>query len=162
MCASLDEHFVCCSMAPNLLGNIMLGNSADPVQIISKPVEYHDRTISQPQPRIVKVTETRKPSQSTGPKYKWEIVWRNVIAFIYLHTFGLYGLYLLFNGCQLKTVYWGKITFYLISFDRLMTRWSTRFKLVGSKGLARVLRVTVDYFSSYLMWIHYSCYNLNQ
>ncbi|XP_049820262.1 acyl-CoA Delta-9 desaturase-like isoform X2 [Aethina tumida] len=93
-------------MAPNLLGNIMLGNSADPVQIISKPVEYHDRTISQPQPRIVKVTETRKPNQSTGPKYKWEIVWRNVIAFIYLHTFGLYGLYLLFNGCQLKTVYW--------------------------------------------------------
>ncbi|CAH0558582.1 unnamed protein product [Brassicogethes aeneus] len=85
-------------MAPNLT-DMMLSNSADPVQIISKPVEYRVRPVDPPKPKII----YNKPSQ---PQYEWQIVWRNVIAFIYLHSFAIYGLYLLFAACKTKTIYW--------------------------------------------------------
>ena len=41
-------------------------------------------------------------------EYKWDIQWRNVIAFIYLHTFACYGIYLAFTEAKGKTIYWGK------------------------------------------------------
>ncbi|XP_054003373.1 acyl-CoA Delta-9 desaturase-like isoform X1 [Hylaeus anthracinus] len=45
-------------------------------------------------------------STNSAPKYKWKIVWRNAIAFLYLHIGALYGLYLLFNGTKLYTAIW--------------------------------------------------------
>lgn len=43
--------------------------------------------------------------------HKWSIVWRNVMAFIYLHSCALYALYLIaFNGVQLKTIACSKLT----------------------------------------------------
>lgn len=51
------------------------------------------------------------PKKANTPKelpYKWEIVWRNVLAFIYLHVGALYGLYIFFYLCQIKTALWGK------------------------------------------------------
>ncbi|GAB1864914.1 Acyl-CoA Delta(11) desaturase [Camponotus japonicus] len=38
--------------------------------------------------------------------YKWEIVWRNVIIFIYIHLSCLYGLYLTFFYAKLWTFIW--------------------------------------------------------
>ncbi|CAK1540458.1 unnamed protein product [Leptosia nina] len=40
--------------------------------------------------------------------YEWQIVWRNVLAFIYLHVGTLYGLYLIFTGqAKIVTVFFG-------------------------------------------------------
>jgi stearoyl-CoA desaturase (delta-9 desaturase) len=41
-------------------------------------------------------------------EYKWDISWRNVIAFIYLHVFALYGIYLSFTAAKYQTLVWGK------------------------------------------------------
>ncbi|CAL1678949.1 unnamed protein product [Lasius platythorax] len=38
--------------------------------------------------------------------YEWKIVWRNVIAFIYIHLAGLYGLYIAFFYAKLWTFIW--------------------------------------------------------
>lgn len=46
----------------------------------------------------VAVTETPKQ------KYQRRIVWRNVIAFSYLHLSAIYGLYLVFTSCKFLTV----------------------------------------------------------
>ncbi|XP_076239523.1 acyl-CoA Delta-9 desaturase-like [Calliopsis andreniformis] len=47
----------------------------------------------------------QQPS-NVQPKYKWRIVWRNVIAFLYLHIGALYGLYLCFTAVKFYTVLW--------------------------------------------------------
>ncbi|XP_047357293.1 acyl-CoA Delta-9 desaturase-like isoform X2 [Vespa velutina] len=47
--------------------------------------------------------ETQKSLRSKS-KYKWKIVWRNVIAFLYLHISALYGLYMCFTVAKLITV----------------------------------------------------------
>lgn len=39
-------------------------------------------------------------------KYKWNIVWKNVIVFIYLHLGGIYGFYLWTNGTKAYTILW--------------------------------------------------------
>lgn len=41
------------------------------------------------------------------PKYKLEIVWRNVIIFGYLHLASLYGLYLALTSAKLLTTLFG-------------------------------------------------------
>jgi hypothetical protein len=45
--------------------------------------------------------------QSTK-QYKWDIRWRNVIAFLYLHIFTLYGMYLTFTAAKYQTIIWSK------------------------------------------------------
>ncbi|CAH0549543.1 unnamed protein product [Brassicogethes aeneus] len=81
-------------MAPNLK-DVVLSNSEDPV----KPVEYRGRPVDPPKPKVI----NNQPSQ---PQYEWEIVWRNVILFLYLHPFAIYGLYLLVIACKIKTICW--------------------------------------------------------
>ncbi|XP_033329806.1 acyl-CoA Delta-9 desaturase [Megalopta genalis] len=47
-------------------------------------------------------------NSSQQPKYKWDIVWRNVIAFTYLHCGSLYAMYLLiFHEVSPYTFIWG-------------------------------------------------------
>ena len=41
-------------------------------------------------------------------QYKWDIRWRNVIAFLYLHIFTLYGIYLMFTAAKYQTIIWSK------------------------------------------------------
>ncbi|CAL7934099.1 unnamed protein product [Xylocopa violacea] len=43
---------------------------------------------------------------SQQPKYKWRIVWRNVLAFIYLHIASFYGVYLIFTQAKFITFVW--------------------------------------------------------
>lgn len=46
---------------------------------------------------------------ATDFSYKHQIVWKNVIGFVLLHVFALWGLVLIFTGTALwKTSIWGK------------------------------------------------------
>lgn len=45
------------------------------------------------------------------PKYKWNIVWINVIVLTYFHVGGIYGLYLAFISTKFYTVIWSKLMF---------------------------------------------------
>lgn len=44
----------------------------------------------------------------SAEKRKWEIVWRNVILFAFLHLGGLYGGYLFFFKAMWRTSLFGK------------------------------------------------------
>lgn len=48
--------------------------------------------------------EADQPAQ----QYKWDIRWRNVIGFLYLHIFTFYGLYLTFTAAKYQTIIWSK------------------------------------------------------
>lgn len=43
-------------------------------------------------------------SQKSEPKYKWKIVWRNVIIFLYFHIGAIYGAYLFFTVVRWYTI----------------------------------------------------------
>lgn len=58
-------------------------------------------------------------SNKSKSKYKWKIVWRNVIAFLYLHISAVYGLYLCFTGAKLITVIYSKSFNFNFSSHRL-------------------------------------------
>lgn len=98
----------CCriTMAPNLLGTSALflaeATSAEPVQIISQK----SNTTPLPQPKQI-------TARSNQPQYRWQIVWRNVIAFMYLHIFAIYGLYLFLFVCTWKTFIWSKFVLWV-------------------------------------------------
>ncbi|KAJ8675169.1 hypothetical protein QAD02_010955 [Eretmocerus hayati] len=80
-------------MAPNLFGN-----SA------ALYLEASQQGVSAEKPKTV-ITSYLAAGKSEQ-KYKWKIVWRNVIAFVYLHIGALYGLYLFFNGAKGLTIIW--------------------------------------------------------
>lgn len=49
------------------------------------------------------------PPQTTEPeKRKAQLVWRNIILFVYLHLTALYGIYLMFTSARIYTSIWGK------------------------------------------------------
>lgn len=48
----------------------------------------------------------KNSSAVPAKKYKWKIVWRNVIAFLYLHIGAVYGLYLYFTEISWMTAVW--------------------------------------------------------
>ncbi|XP_015839872.1 acyl-CoA Delta(11) desaturase isoform X1 [Tribolium castaneum] len=77
-------------MAPNSLSKSeYLG---EPVQIISKPnVEYSIET----------------QNKYNLPHNRWQIVWRNVLIFAYLHYAAFYGLYYMLTLAQWKSIIWG-------------------------------------------------------
>ncbi|XP_031334554.1 acyl-CoA Delta(11) desaturase-like isoform X1 [Photinus pyralis] len=89
-------------MAPNLIGTAALflaeTTSEDTVVLTAKPSTRHQQT------QVI-----RQPLKNNKPKYRWTVVWSNVLAFLYLHVGGLYGLYLLFFGCSWKTFLWTTI-----------------------------------------------------
>lgn len=60
------------------------------------------------QPEVRSQTQSSKTITKDQNQYKWHIVWRNVIFFIYLHYAGLYGLYLLLTQARWYTVLFGK------------------------------------------------------
>ncbi|XP_029048713.2 acyl-CoA Delta-9 desaturase-like isoform X1 [Osmia bicornis bicornis] len=85
-------------MAPNLFGT-----SATLYLEASQQDVHQDKSTTEKsnnQKVVVQKSSTAKP------KYKWNIVWRNVIAFIYLHIGALYGFYLFFNGTKFYTSLW--------------------------------------------------------
>ncbi|XP_058810732.1 acyl-CoA Delta-9 desaturase-like [Phymastichus coffea] len=60
------------------------------------------------QPKIDK-TDHEKP-------YKVQLVWRNIIIFIYLHLGALYGVYLIFSSAKISTTIFAIILYHLSGF----------------------------------------------
>lgn len=87
-------------MAPNSLKNSDLyaeTDSAEPVQIVST---------NQKQP--VKSTTGLTAPLVKPIQRQYQIVWRNIFIFIYLHIAAFYGLYYLITlKAQWRTVLWG-------------------------------------------------------
>lgn len=120
-------------MAPNLLGStaIFLAEATTTGQEDSTTTLRKTATTTLPQLSTDSTTTTSysKPSTSSSntntstpvvqrkyrPDYEWKIVWRNVIAFLYLHISSLYGLYLMFTVARGYTNLWGKCSFSICS-----------------------------------------------
>lgn len=100
-------------MAPNLLGTSAL--------FLAEATTTQEPIKSVPQPQIV-----QRAAKKERPKYRWEIVWRNVIAFLYLHTFALYGLYLFLFVCTWKTFFWSEFN---ANFVKLSFRGGSRLSI---------------------------------
>ncbi|XP_043495540.1 acyl-CoA Delta-9 desaturase-like [Polistes fuscatus] len=82
-------------MAPNLFGtSASLFLEASQTALINE----NSTTEKTSSPKLDK-----KKLLKSQPKYRWNIVWRNVIAFLYLHISFLYGLYLAFTAAKLYT-----------------------------------------------------------
>lgn len=86
---TLYDYYICfhCrfyrrKMAPNLFGT-----SATLLLEASQQGISQEKSVTKPEPSLIKI-------KSDKPKYKWHIVWRNVIAFVYIHAAAVYGLYL--------------------------------------------------------------------
>ena len=92
-------------MAPNLTTTsaIFLAEAEGSVVYQSKS----QKPASVVRSRSVPQKEHDEAEQSTK-QYKWDIRWRNVIAFLYLHIFTLYGIYLTFTAAKYQTVIWSK------------------------------------------------------
>lgn len=93
-------------MAPNLFGS-----SA------TLFLEATQQNVSQKKPTSEKAATQQLSSQkaqNAKSKYQWNIVWRNVIAFVYLHLGALYGLYLLLVAAKAYTFIWGMFRIFKI------------------------------------------------
>jgi stearoyl-CoA desaturase (delta-9 desaturase) len=88
-------------MAPNLFGNTA-----------TLYLEASQQGI--PQEKSETVSKPYSATKKSHSKYTWSIVWRNVIAFVYLHLGALYGFYLFFTATKFLTVVWCK--YYLLPF----------------------------------------------
>lgn len=118
------------TMAPNLLGTSALFLAEATTQESLK-----SQSCVQPQ------QYTKRPvSIGEKPKYRWQIVWRNVIAFVYLHTFAFYGLYLTIFVCTWKTFFWGK---WLWFFTKVLNKCKNEVKHCNGDELLP-------------MWLHHS------
>ena len=76
-------------MAPNLFGS-----SATLL------LEASQQGLSQEKQNVPKLEPSLSKVKSDEQKYKWHIVWRNVIAFVYIHAAAVYGLYLVFTSAK--------------------------------------------------------------
>lgn len=94
------------NMAPNLFGNSATLFLEASQQDVSQKKTATEKTVTQ--------KLSLQKTQNSKPKYQWKIVWRNVIAFLYLHFGALYGLYILTVAAKSYTFLWG--TFYLYIF----------------------------------------------
>jgi len=93
-------------MAPNLFGNSATLFLEASQQDVSQNKSAAEKTVTQ--------NLSNQKAQSSKPKYQWKIVWRNMIAFTYLHLGALYGLYILITAAKFYTFLWS--TFYLCVF----------------------------------------------
>lgn len=90
-------------MAPNLFGSSATLFLEASQQDVSQKKSAAEKTLTQ------KLSVQK--AESASPKYQWKIVWRNMIAFTYLHLGALYGLYILIVAAKFYTALW--CTFHL-------------------------------------------------
>ena len=65
----------------------------------------------------VKTIEEDFPTENTfldKIQPKMQIVWRNVVIYIYFHVAALYGLYLGFVSAKWPTIAWGKSIYHFL------------------------------------------------
>jgi len=53
---------------------------------------------------------TKTDFKPKNEQYKVHLVWRNIIAFVYLHLGAIYGIYLCFTHARFYTFLWSKYT----------------------------------------------------
>ncbi|XP_069668650.1 acyl-CoA Delta-9 desaturase-like [Periplaneta americana] len=92
-------------MAPNLTTTTALFLTED-VYKSSEPSTSGTRSRGNEKKTEEQLGQELEKKQEEQPQYEWNIRWRNVIAFIYLHVFAVYGIYLAFTTAQWKTVIW--------------------------------------------------------
>lgn len=95
-------------MAPNLFGN------SATLYLEASQQDVHKEKSTTESENNQKLLDQK--SSSPEMKYEWNIVWRNVIAFLYLHLGAVYGLYQVFNGTKLYTTLWGEWKLIYTSF----------------------------------------------
>lgn len=83
-------------MAPNLLGNSLYIAESTIEQIPS------DKTINTKEQQILS-SNNQNGTKTTIEPYRVILVWRNIIAFIYLHLAAIYGLYLCLTSAKAST-----------------------------------------------------------
>lgn len=99
------------NMAPNLFGNSATLFLEASQQDVSQKKSTGEKNESQ--------KLSLQKTQDSKHKYQWKIVWRNVIAFIYLHVGAVYGLYIVLTVARVYTLLWG-----MLRFIHLYTSWS--------------------------------------
>lgn len=66
---------------------------------------------------------------NSKPTYKWNIVWKNVIVFIYFHLGGIYGFYLwTTNRTKIYTILWCKYKYFNLFYVNYWISKSKFFK----------------------------------
>ncbi|XP_025830430.1 acyl-CoA Delta(11) desaturase-like isoform X2 [Agrilus planipennis] len=101
-------------MAPNVLGSTALFLT-EATTTSEEPVVL-SRTSTKVQPPSAQASSrSSQKLSSQQPHYKWDIVWRNVLAFIYLHVGAVYGLYLFIFKCYWSTFIWTYFVAYFAS-----------------------------------------------
>lgn len=99
-------------MAPHLMGNTILLAEQSIDQEPSKTTETSsDNSDSNSKTSTVQqntVETSTNPSTNEKKPYKVELVWRNIIIFIYLHIAAIYGLYLSFTSVKVVTLIFGE------------------------------------------------------
>ena len=77
------------------------------MSLATQEVDYED----------VKTIEEDFPTENTfldKIQPKLQIVWRNVVIYIYFHVAALYGLYLGFVSAKWPTIAWGKSIYHFL------------------------------------------------
>ena len=77
------------------------------MSLATQEVDYED----------VKTIEEDFPTENTfldKIQPKMQIVWRNVVIYIYFHVAALYGLYLGFVSAKWPTIAWGKSIYHFL------------------------------------------------
>jgi len=74
--------------------------------------EFKPRSILRKEAASATTAATARPqggAQEEDSTYRLEIVWRNVLVFVYLHIAAVYGGYLMLTAAKWYTVAWGNI-----------------------------------------------------
>lgn len=94
-------------MAPNITSQALLlattetENVKNKSKIIDSSTNYTEKSID----------SQSKYLDQEKDNYKWKISWRNVTAFAYLHSAGVYGALLMLTGyTKLYTILFGRYT----------------------------------------------------
>lgn len=84
-------------MAPNLLGNSLY--------LAESTIEQHpsDKSINTKDQQILPSNNQNDTNKTTIEPYRVILVWRNIIAFVYLHIAAIYGCYLCFTSAKSST-----------------------------------------------------------
>jgi hypothetical protein len=105
-------------MAPNLTTASALFLEATQDSVVYQSKGQKPASAARPRSALQKVQAEHKDEPEEP--YKLEIRWRNVAAFLYLHIFTLYGLYLVFTAAKYQTTIWGKYD--QLPFNNIFTR----------------------------------------
>ncbi|CAK9830062.1 Acyl-CoA Delta-9 desaturase [Anthophora retusa] len=117
-------------MAPNLFGT----SATLYLEASQQDVHQEKSTTEKVNSQNLLIQKSSTPNK----KYQWKIVWRNLIAFLYLHLGSLYGIYCLFTEGSIYTLAWSNIELH----DRRVTCFSI-------ESISRMINISRATFLSF-------------